>query len=83
VIEVYEGVGWPKELAQFFASDDLSGMFEKLNQNEERLLSQLDWSAVPAQLHSAGVHFIETEVPGLTRAYWRGHNYIPRWCPEV
>jgi hypothetical protein len=58
-------------------------MFEKLNQDEERLFSQFDWSTVPAQLHSAGVHFIETEMPGLTRACGRWHNYTPLWCREV
>jgi hypothetical protein len=82
VIEVDEGVGWPKSLAQLFAGNDLSGTFEELNQDEERLFSQLDGRAIPAQLHSTGVHVIETEMPGPTRTYWRGHNYTPRWCQK-
>jgi hypothetical protein len=46
VVEVHEGVGGPKFLAQFLASDDVAGALEQERENLERLLLQTELPAV-------------------------------------
>ena len=83
MVEVDEGLRRPQNPSQFFAGDDLAGVFQEINQDEEALLAQLDGGAVAAQLHPQGVQFIDTETPSIVRARGRRQNRTPfgglRW----
>ena len=73
VIEIDEGVVWPKVLLYLLASDDLTGVPEQEQQDLPRLVLKLDSDPKLAQFPGAGIQFqtIQTDTaarPGLTAA---------------
>jgi hypothetical protein len=61
VFEVDEGFGGPEALLDFIAGDDGAGMFEKHDEDFERLAGETELDAVLAKLAGGDVHFERVE----------------------
>jgi hypothetical protein len=61
VIEVDERICGPEPLAQFFARDDLPGLFKELGKDQEWLFLELDLVSLAAQFSCAQVNFEQSE----------------------
>jgi hypothetical protein len=80
VIEVDKRVSRPKAVAQFLASDDFAGFFEKQSQNLKGLVLQLDLQAMLAELPGAQVEFEARKAQRMTvrSSVVRGHVRVRR-----
>ena len=57
VIEIDEGIGWPKPTSKLFPGHQFLRPFQKRLKEQERLIPQLDSEAVLAQFHFLKVEF--------------------------
>jgi hypothetical protein len=61
MVEIDEGVVWPKLLAQLVSSNQLTGVVQQNEKNLERLLLEPDTYPVPAQFRQVTINFKDTE----------------------
>ena len=77
VSEINECICRPQNEPQFLARDDLPGVFEKEDENAERLLPHLDRNPGAAQFLPLRIDLEHPEAPNLRGVRWRCHQPTP------